>query len=66
MLELFPYQFLGDIIKIASWLISYLMIAKAMARLFITMEIIFSFLLVGWVVLICKIVWTKRWYNYII
>ena len=42
MIELFPWQLIGDVIKITSWLLSYLMLAKAMTKLFIFTEILFS------------------------
>lgn len=42
MLELFKWQLTGDVIKIASWLLSYLMLAKAMTKSYIYTEIIFS------------------------
>ncbi len=42
MLELFKWQLIGDVIKIAAWLLSYLMLAKAMTKSFIFTEIIFS------------------------
>jgi PST family polysaccharide transporter len=49
MTKLFLWQLIGDNIKIASWLLSYLIIAKAMAKVFIFSEIIFniSFILLG-------------------
>ncbi len=40
MRELFAYQLLGDVLKIISWLISFLMVAKAMTKVFIITEII--------------------------
>jgi PST family polysaccharide transporter len=40
--DLFLWQMVGDVVKIASWLLAYLMIAKAMARIFIYTEIVFS------------------------
>ncbi|MGE0051884.1 MAG: O-antigen translocase, partial [Arcobacter sp.] len=43
MIELFKWQLIGNIIKIASWLFSYLMLAKAMTKIFISTEILFSF-----------------------
>ncbi len=46
MMELFAWQLTGDIIKIASWLLAYLMLAKAMTKIFIYTEIIFSILFV--------------------
>jgi len=42
MLELFKWQLIGDVIKIASWLLSMIMLAKAMTKLFIYTEIFFS------------------------
>ncbi len=39
---LFKWQLVGDVIKIAAWLMSYLMLAKAMTAEFISTEIIFS------------------------
>ncbi len=42
MLELFKWQLVGDTIKIASWLLSYTLIAKAKTKYFIGTEIIFS------------------------
>lgn len=46
MIELFKWQLIGDIIKIASWLLSYLMLAKAMTKIFIFTEIFFNTLFV--------------------
>ena len=46
MIELFKWQLIGDIIKIASWLLAYLMLAKAMTKVFVSTEIIFSVLFV--------------------
>ncbi|OCL92934.1 O-antigen translocase [Arcobacter porcinus] len=46
MIELFKWQLIGDIIKIASWLLAYLMLAKAMIKTFISTEVLFSFLFV--------------------
>jgi PST family polysaccharide transporter len=42
MLRLFGWMLVGDIIKMASWLLSYLMLAKAMTRAFVATELIFS------------------------
>jgi len=42
MIPLFKYQLLGDVIKIASWLLAYQMLAKAMTKLFIITEILFN------------------------
>lgn len=46
MRELFLWQLIGDVIKIASWLLSYLMLAKAMTKTFIYSEIFFTLSLV--------------------
>lgn len=46
MIELFKWQLIGDVIKIASWLLAYLMLAKAMTKVFIYTEIGFSVLFV--------------------
>ncbi len=42
MKELFLYQLIGDVLKIAGWLLGYLMVARAMTKLFIVTEILFS------------------------
>lgn len=42
MMELFKWQLIGDVIKIASWLLGYLMLAKAMTKLYIYTELLFS------------------------
>ncbi|MBB3475881.1 O-antigen translocase [Sphingomonas sp. BK345] len=47
MRGLFGWMLLGDVVKMASWLLSYLMLAKAMTRAFLVTEILFSALFVG-------------------
>lgn len=42
MEQLFIWQLLGDLFKISSWLLSYLMVAKTKTKLFISTEVIFS------------------------
>lgn len=42
MKPLFTFQLLGDFFKIGSWLLGYLMIAKAMTKVYIYSEIIFA------------------------
>lgn len=42
MVELFRWMLIGDVIKLASWLVAYLMLAKAMTRAFIATEVLFS------------------------
>lgn len=44
MEKLFLFQLIGDFFKVFSWLLSYLMIAKAKIRLFIFSELSFSIL----------------------
>lgn len=43
MSELFIFQLLGDFFKIAAWLLAFLMTAKAMTKIFIVTEIVFTF-----------------------
>ena len=40
MSDLFLFQLIGDVVKIASWLLGYIMIAKAMTGKYILLEII--------------------------
>jgi len=42
MQVLFAWQMTGDIFKIGSWIIAYLMLAKAMVKIFIVSEIVFA------------------------
>lgn len=42
MRELFFWQLIGDSLKIGSWILAYLMLSKAMTKLFISTEIIFA------------------------
>ena len=42
MIDLFAWQLIGDVIKIASWLLAYLMLAKAMIKTYISLEILGS------------------------
>ena len=47
MEELFIWQLIGDFFKIASWVLSFLMLAKAKTKLFISTEVIFGLLMFG-------------------
>ena len=47
MQQLFIWQLVGDLFKISSWLVAFLMVAKAMTKAFIITEILFSALFVG-------------------
>jgi PST family polysaccharide transporter len=42
MRPLFTYQLLGDFFKIGSWLLAYLMLAKALVKIYIVTEILFA------------------------
>jgi PST family polysaccharide transporter len=50
MRELFGWQLTGDVIKMGSWILAYIMVGRAMIRSFVTTEIIFSisFVLLSW------------------
>jgi PST family polysaccharide transporter len=50
MRELFPWQLTGDVIKISGWILSYVMLGRAMVKPFITTEILFSisFVALSW------------------
>jgi O-antigen/teichoic acid export membrane protein len=45
--ELFAAQLIGDILKVSAWLLSYLMVAKAMTGLYVVTEVVFSAAFVG-------------------
>jgi polysaccharide transporter, PST family len=47
MRELFAWQMVGDTLKMASWILGYLMLGQAMIKLFMLTEIIFSTSFVG-------------------
>jgi PST family polysaccharide transporter len=42
MIPLFKYQLLGDFFKIGSWLVAYIMVAKALTKAYIFTEVFFS------------------------
>lgn len=42
MRDLFAWQMVGDTLKIASWILAYLMLGKAMMKLFVASEIVFA------------------------
>ena len=46
MRELFPWQLAGDVLKVGSWVLAYIMLGRAMAKIFIITEIVFSILFV--------------------
>lgn len=47
MRDLFLWQMIGDSLKIGSWILAYLMLSKAMTKLFVTTEILFALSSVG-------------------
>lgn len=46
MADLFFYQLLGDLFKLCAWILGYLMVSKAMTKVFIISEIVFSIIYV--------------------
>lgn len=42
MSNLFLFQLLGDVVKIAAWLLGFIMVAKSMTKLFVFSEIFFK------------------------
>jgi O-antigen/teichoic acid export membrane protein len=46
MQDLFAFQLIGDILKIMGWVLGYLLLAKAMSKVYIIMEIVNFILLV--------------------
>ncbi len=42
MEELFAWQFVGNVIKVAAWLLGYLVVAKAMIKTVVVTEVIFA------------------------
>ncbi|AZF46965.1 MULTISPECIES: O-antigen translocase [unclassified Pseudomonas] len=43
MRDFFAWQMLGDTLKIASWILAYLMLGKAMVKMYIVTEVVFAF-----------------------
>ena len=50
MRELFPWQLAGDVIKIGSWILAYIMLGRAMVKVFVMTEVAFSisFVVLSW------------------
>ncbi|MNS72429.1 Lipid III flippase [compost metagenome] len=42
MENLFPFQLIGDVFKVASWILGYQFVAKARATAYVLMEVLFS------------------------
>jgi PST family polysaccharide transporter len=56
MSSLFFWRLIGDFLKITSWLIAYLLHAKSLTRLFITTEIFFTTLYVGFAIVSSELI----------
>ncbi|WP_421911073.1 O-antigen translocase [Marinobacter sp.] len=56
MESLFAWQMVGDTLKIGSWILSYLMLGKAMMKLFIVSEILFASIFYALTVAFTKII----------
>ncbi len=52
MLDLLVWQLLGDVLKIACWIYSFVLVGRAMTRAYIATEIIFNLSLPGWTYLL--------------
>lgn len=48
MRDLFAWQLVGDVLKVGSWILAFVMVGRAMVRWFVVTEILFS---VSWVLL---------------
>lgn len=55
MSKLFIWQMAGDFFKICSWLLAYLMVAKAMTKLYVSTELLFSILWLGLGIIFAKL-----------
>jgi PST family polysaccharide transporter len=51
MRELFSWQLVGDVIKIGSWILAYIMLGRAMVAIFVATEVFFgaSFFALAWI-----------------
>ncbi|MCU6434599.1 O-antigen translocase [Undibacterium sp. Jales W-56] len=47
MLDLLAWQLIGDVVKIGSWVLGFVMLGRAMVRAYIITEVVFNFSLVG-------------------
>ena len=50
MRELFPWQLTGDVIKIGSWIVGYILVGRGLVKYFVITEILFSvsMILLSW------------------
>lgn len=54
MRELFAWQIIGDTVKVGGWILSYVVLGKAMVKIFIIAEVLFSIGFVLLTVLLCS------------
>jgi PST family polysaccharide transporter len=54
MLQLLSWQLLGDFIKIGGWIVSFMMVSKAMTKIFISTEVFFELSIIPLSVLFIK------------
>lgn len=54
MLELLKWQLIGDVIKIGSWIISYVMLGRAMTKIFIITEAFFALSIIPLTIVMIK------------
>jgi len=55
MLNLFLFQLMGDVVKIASWILGFVLVAKSMTKLFVFSEIFFKLTFVAISILLMQI-----------
>lgn len=54
MRELFALQMIGDIFKIGSWLLSFVLVSRAMIKIFVVTEVLFSLIFIALTYLFTK------------
>ncbi|MCU4489816.1 O-antigen translocase [Acinetobacter ursingii] len=59
MRDLFLWQMIGDSLKIGSWILAYLMLSKAMTKLFVITEIVFALIFLLLIYICTKIIGFK-------
>ena len=52
--DLFAFQLIGDFLKVASWLVSTIMVARSMTKLFIITDIVFNLTFLGLVIMMTQ------------
>lgn len=58
MLELLFWQLIGDVLRIGSWIVTYMMLSRAMTRLFISLETFFLISIIPLTMLL------SHWYGF--